>query len=110
MKRERELTLNPNKMISLLYGIIGFLISIFYFKFNVRFESYQNKTDTINSIKVFSKHELKSEDRVLLSILGHVFDVTEGKKFYSEGGSYEKLARGDYTRAYATGGVISTIK
>jgi hypothetical protein len=90
-------------MINLLYGIIGFLISIIYFKFNSKLESYPNNTNTINSVKIFSKHELKSKDRVLLSILGHVFDVTEGKKFYSEGGSYEKLARGDYTRAYATG-------
>lgn len=40
---------------------------------------------------------------IYLSIVGHVFDVTPGAKFYDKNGSYSFFAYKDGSRAYATG-------
>ncbi len=40
---------------------------------------------------------------ILLSVLGKVFDVTKGKRFYAKGGSYAFFAGRDASRAYTTG-------
>jgi len=41
--------------------------------------------------------------RLLLSIVGHVFDVSEGRDFYGKGGGYGFFAGTDATRSFATG-------
>lgn len=46
---------------------------------------------------------LHDEDDLWIAILGHVFDVREGAKFYGKGGAYEMLAGRDATKALASG-------
>lgn len=41
--------------------------------------------------------------RLLLSIVGHVFDVSVGRSVYGQGGSYGFFAGTDATRSFATG-------
>jgi hypothetical protein len=41
--------------------------------------------------------------RVLLAVLGNVFDVTAGRRHYGPGGAYAFFAGRDASRAYATG-------
>ena len=41
--------------------------------------------------------------QLLLCILGSVFDVTKGRKYYGNGGGYSFFAGRDATRAYVTG-------
>ena len=57
-------------------------------------------TDNIHEdLKVFSKDELKNQTSLLLSICGHVFDVSSGDRFHGTGGSYEDFSSIDATRA-----------
>ncbi|CAJ1431298.1 unnamed protein product, partial [Effrenium voratum] len=53
----------------------------------------------------FSLAELQKqgieEDRILLAVLGRVFDVSSGKDFYGEGESYRLFAGHDCSRAFA---------
>ena len=71
-------------------------------------QSQNNSTNT----KVYTQQSMQQEmnDRsteddkyLLLSLAGHVFDVSAGSKHYGEGGGYSFFVGGDYTRAYATG-------
>lgn len=51
-----------------------------------------------------SRAKGQSEDDPLwIAVLGHVFDVREGTKFYGPGGHYEMLSGRDATKALATG-------
>ena len=52
-------------------------------------------------LRIFSKDELKQSENLLLSICGHVYDVSSGDRFYGIGGSYEAFSRTDATRAMA---------
>eukprot|EP00977_Amphora_coffeiformis_P006576 scaffold1410_cov154-Amphora_coffeaeformis.AAC.8 len=61
-------------------------------------------------LEVYTRDELykfgnhQSEDgTILLAILGRVYDVTEGDKFYGEGANYGHFAGHDVTYALATG-------
>lgn len=59
--------------------------------------------------KIFSADELRLHNGsdpakpILLSVLGKVFDVTDGKRFYAKGGSYSFFAGRDASRSFATG-------
>ena len=64
------------------------------------------------NVKVYTQESMLQEmiDRstenhqyLLLSVAGHVFNVSAGSKFYGEGGSYSFFTGGDFTRAYGTG-------
>ena len=64
------------------------------------------------NVKVYTQESMHQEmiDRstendqyLLLSVAGHVFNVSAGSKFYGEGGSYSFFTGGDCTRAYGTG-------
>ncbi|KAK9504615.1 hypothetical protein O3M35_010912 [Rhynocoris fuscipes] len=66
-----------------------------------------NDDDLISSERLFTKDELskyKGENgKIYLSIIGHVFDVTKGKRFYGPGESYHGFAGRDASKAFITG-------
>lgn len=45
-----------------------------------------------------------------IAVMGHVFDVRAGAKFYGKGGHYETLSGRDATRALATGNLSATAR
>ncbi|XP_005094963.1 neuferricin-like [Aplysia californica] len=58
--------------------------------------------------KIFSREDLlqykgTNGGRVYLAVVGHVYDVTKGKKHYGPGGGYEFFAGIDGSKAYVTG-------
>lgn len=58
--------------------------------------------------RIFSTEELsgyvgKDGGKIYLSVLGEVYDVTEGKDFYGEGSSYSFFAGADRTACYFSG-------
>ena len=74
----------------------------------------EQRSDIFTNVKVYTKQSLQYEMEenksstgsgklLLLSVAGHVFDVSAGAKFYGEGGGYSFFVGGDYTRAFATG-------
>lgn len=75
--------------------------------------SFQLQSQNISTnIKIYTQQSMQQEmdDRstetdkhLLISVAGHVFDVSAGSKHYGEGGGYSFFVGGDYTRAYATG-------
>lgn len=58
----------------------------------------KKRTDVV----LFSPDDLKTDKRVLLSCVGHVFDVSTGERFYGSEGSYRVFGRQDASRVYAT--------
>lgn len=64
--------------------------------------------------KDFTVQELKPYDgtgpdgRVLVAVMGNVYDVTKGKKFYGPGGNYAAFGGRDATRGLATFSVSAT--
>lgn len=67
-----------------------------------------NNSDDGNSELLFTTNELKQfsgegTDKIYLSILGKVFDVTKGKKYYGLGGTYHGFAGRDASKAFITG-------
>ena len=53
---------------------------------------------------LMTKEELaRDHGPLLLSIVGHVFDVSAGAHFYGPGKPYNSFTRRDATRAFATG-------
>lgn len=114
-------------LVSRLFTLVAILVAAFAVIFTVDiFKPYRQKIidvipDSIrNSLisisdvkrmksgKVYTKEELskyKGENGspVYLAVLGHVFDVTKGKKHYGPGGGYEFFAGRDGTRGYVTG-------
>jgi len=70
----------------------------------------ENKDDKSPSqgIRVVTREELESKtgengSEVWLSVLGEVFDVTEGKSHYGKGMSYQSLAATDCSVCYVSG-------
>lgn len=60
------------------------------------------KTPVPFSFEELSKYSgLKEPSRILLSIKGHVFDVTKGSKFYGKWGPYKKFTGTDCTRLFS---------
>ena len=55
------------------------------------------------SHETLSAYGPTSETTLALSIVGHVFDVTSGRRFYGAGGPYSGFAGRDATRSFATG-------
>jgi hypothetical protein len=69
--------------------------------YNMRDKSY---TDATNVKRVFKNEELGlHKSQILLAIVGEVFDVSSGAKYYGSDGSYGMLAGKDASRAYGTG-------
>jgi len=62
-----------------------------------------------DKIEIISRKELAwakgagDDDDLWIAVLGHVFDVKKGSKFYAKGGPYEMLAGRDATKALASG-------
>lgn len=59
-------------------------------------------------VLVITEEELKTKDGrndgdIWLSVLGEVYDVTEGRKFYGEGTSYGFFAAKDASACFASG-------
>lgn len=57
----------------------------------------------INEEELSSMNGAGGEGDVWLSVLGKVYDVTEGRRFYGEGGSYSVFGAKDNTANFATG-------
>lgn len=65
-------------------------------------------SNSVSNVRLFTKDELSrftgvENSDVYLAILGDVFDVTEGRKHYGEGGGYHFFTGKDGTRAFVTG-------
>lgn len=59
-------------------------------------------------VRIFSKEELatfkgENTNEVYLALVGHVFDVSKGKKHYGRGGGYSFFAGVDGSKAFVTG-------
>jgi hypothetical protein len=55
------------------------------------------------SDRVWRQEELQADTRLLLSLLGHVFDVAGGEEFYGPGEHYRGFVGRDASRAFVTG-------
>lgn len=70
---------------------------------------FQSQSPSATKDKLFTKEELKQYDGktqkkpIYLAILGDVFDVTAGDRYYGPEGGYSFFAGIDATRAYVTG-------
>lgn len=68
-----------------------------------------NKDRDDSDLPIFSREELYQYngsgdfDAIYISILGRVYDVTAGKRFYGPGGKYHIFAGREVTKALATG-------
>lgn len=99
--------LNNNKQ---EYALVPLLFGRDSAKDSQVLEDLINNSD---SFDIISKEELNAakglqeDDQLWISILGHVFDVKQGSKFYAKGGPYEMLAGRDTTRALASGNLKS---
>ncbi|KOB73978.1 putative cytochrome b5 domain containing 2, partial [Operophtera brumata] len=91
-------------LISLLIGF-----AMFYEKLNFYFKP---KLPEVNQFGeqhgVFSEDQLSNynglvEDKLYLAVLGSVFDVSKGAKYYAKGGSYHYFVGKDGSRALVTG-------
>ena len=90
------ITLSGNTMFAITCIIVVFIA---YLSRNLHLPKENSKvlvfkTDTISS---------STERRLLLAIVGHIFDVSRGAKFYGPGGGYSRLVGRDCSRFYATG-------
>ena len=70
-----------------------------YFAKTLLLQSVSKET----KVTILNTKDLSSDSRLLLGIVGHVFDVSEGKDFYSPGRGYAGLIGRDCSRFYATG-------
>ena len=57
----------------------------------------------ISESELSSKNGAGGEGDVWLAVLGKVYDVTDGRRFYGEGGSYSVFGAKDATGNFATG-------
>ncbi|CAN9502601.1 unnamed protein product [Ophioblennius macclurei] len=64
-------------------------------------------SEDVKAVRLFTEEELRRHDGrqedlpILMAVKGTVFDVTEGKEFYSSGAPYNALVGKDSTRAVA---------
>lgn len=56
---------------------------------------------TAEELREYDGSDLKKP--IYLAIKGHIYDVTNGKRFYGKGGSYSFFSGRDASRAYVTG-------
>jgi hypothetical protein len=81
-------------------NLIATIVAIFCFAIAAYFSILKVQS---NSRIVFSNEDLLTDKRLLLSIVGNVFDVSDGEKYYGQGGGYSILSRRDCSKFYATG-------
>merc|ERR1712176_1292266 len=63
-----------------------------------------HKDDPMEDLELLSADDEDESDRpILIGIFGRVYDVSEGDKFYGEGGPYEAFAGNDVTYSLSTG-------
>lgn len=86
----------------LLSIIVAFLAFFYQNYYKNQSKNYLNPNSS-SQLKVFQSSELKDDSRILLSIVGRVFDVSSGHKFYGDDGGYSMLAKKDASRAFGTG-------
>ena len=60
-------------------------------------------SSTMRLFSLYSKLGTKGEGDIWLSVLGEVFDVTDGRSFYGEGSGYSFFAGKDASPCFATG-------
>ncbi|XP_047527616.1 neuferricin [Vanessa atalanta] len=77
-------------------------------KYNFTLKTDDDKLKRTNGPLVFSYDELAKYDgiyidKLYLSVIGSIFDVTEGKKYYAKGSPYHYFVGKDGTRALVTG-------
>lgn len=72
----------------------------FYFQYPKTIPAFKG---TLFTPEELSHYKGITTEKIYLSILGRVFDVTEGKKNYGPGGSYHFFAGKDASRAFVIG-------
>jgi predicted heme/steroid binding protein len=98
--RNRRMQQNPNALAISAWDIL--------LKRDDPLDGVDFSADDSNSV-VFTLQELQEfgdgldGNPIYISIFGRVYDVTEGDKYYGEGGSYEMFAGKDVTRALCLG-------
>ncbi|CAL1539005.1 unnamed protein product [Lymnaea stagnalis] len=102
-----------------LFFFVAIIVCICAYLYNPKFardlvkkvftiSHYHEEAPNTNQYKIFTKDELatfkgENNGKVYLGIVGHVFDVTKGRKHYGPGGGYEFFAGVDASKAYVTG-------
>ena len=88
-------------MIALVVGVVAALLGVW-----ASWKLGEGERDK-GQMRVFTGEALAKgvgdAPQLLLALLGAVFDVTEGRRFYGNGGGYNFFAGRDATRAFVTG-------
>ena len=106
-----------NILSSILFLVIGTLSASYLTTQTFDFNGLSNKLlvayrkyyGTPKELNVFTVEELAQYDGsdpekpIYLSLMGKVFDVSAGGKYYAKGGSYGYFSGKDASRAYVTG-------
>ena len=93
--------------VSLLVPMTAYLAAgaIFYFKLPGGAASVVENSPTL---RIFTPQELKTDPRLLLVCVGHVFDVSSGERFYGPDGPYKIFGRQDASRVFGDGNFDAT--
>lgn len=92
-----------NHLILLITILLFVFVSLFKFNFQTVAKTPQ-VAGAITSTRIFTSQELQKYDGtnpdlpIYLALEGLIYDVSEGKEFYSVGGSYHYLAGKDSTK------------
>lgn len=89
--------------VSVLLVSIAVALYLYYSDSSKPFVPVASSEATFISQETLSAYGPSSETTLALSIVGHVFDVSTGRRFYGEGGPYSGFAGRDATRSFATG-------
>ena len=81
--------------------LILFISYLYFFKRLPIDQSLFSKT--LFTVEQLSQYNGENDSKIYLSIVGHIFDVSDGKRHYGPGGSYQFFSAKDASRAYSTG-------
>jgi len=91
--------------LALLVGLISMLLGSYYV-YRMHFRSSRASQYDMPNVLITRELLAKNQgmaDELYLSIVGHVFNVTAGRRFYGGNTGYAFFAGRDATRAFATG-------
>ena len=108
---------------AIVFGLCAVCVGFVARNYFAERQVVQGDCDSVQNVKYFTKDELAlagqaksgeyredgEENVLLLGMLGDVFDVSSGKRFYAAGGAYSFFTFKDATRAFLTGIALNNI-